>query len=1113
MYQREKPDSQTYFAKFLDKSRLNAERTGREQPHWPDVWRAAFDTPELADILTQRGIDVLRLRDEVTYIDRFTNLFQYKDELFDRSLFNEASRELRAGLERLREAYKSDPSRLVVMMEGAIEDMQKEMAADFARAAGIGDAIDTSRTMDALLDDLRATLDGSERSLSQSEHAVKLAAVKSELMREVVRHSGEKMMQRLHIGGVSPQRDAALEKTARKIADVTGELVEGLIQDLRFVGNYADNNDIIDRLKDLDEHPIQPPSPLEVMDMVIASSGRIYTQLMHRNGLRQTDAQARDELAELLPPRRLQRLMNAALDYAYRYNSVEVTPRHFMLALLHETDVALHLRKVGIKNLTDMWEKFREETISSDKKPDGHVSVHPDVAPLHQAFAGIEAAYRAKPHGAAMLRHMLASFPEMDKALNRAGLRRAMLAQWDKHYDADTFDDLDEDRTGEARGKKTEKGKKKDEKPKGFEVSDYEFEAAVREYAVDYTELARQRKFDPLIGYDDVLRQVETKLLKRGKKNPVVIGDPGIGKSQILKGLAQAVVAGKVHDDLVGARVISLDLQQMSDSPYIGVFEGRILRILKGVAERNALGKNPPIILEVDELDESLKSGGHSWSPGFQGLVKPFLTTGDILMVGAATKQGYQQKVATDPAFVRRAQPVYMDEPTPAQTSEILKGLKNKLTRHHKLRIPDGLLEYVATQADRFVFGVKNPDKSVDLLDEACAEARKKGDKTLRRQHIDLALSSKVKIPMDFLSGNERERIAGMEKPLRRRVMQQDHAVEAVSMAIKRAKAGFVEVSGRPIGNYIFVGPTGVGKTELAKALAGVVFGDEKFLVRYDMGAFGDKTSVSRFVGGSPNYVGYEQGGKLINDLNNQGFGVYLYDEIEKAHPEVFDALLAPFDDGIITDGRGVSASMRHVLNIMTTNLGSGEVRAEAAKRRVSLADAPDEWFEMAKPIYEQAVRAHFRPEFVNRIDEIVCFNPLSQRTIEKLVDRRVEKTAEQLKQNHGLELDLADVFYKAARERGFDPEMGARPLDRAWKKMMTGPMAEFLLSAGARDLAKAKRLVVKPAGETVAITAPQAPSGDGASVISLADRLAQGPRSNRIAYDLKTVRPVFSLS
>jgi ATP-dependent Clp protease ATP-binding subunit ClpC len=459
-----------------------------------------------------------------------------------------------------------------------------------------------------------------------------------------------------------------------------------------------------------------------------------------------------------------------------------------------------------------------------------------------------------------------------------------------------------------------------------------------------------------------------------------------------------------------------------------------------------------------------METGAHGKSGGAKDFLKEFLTNGNIYTLSTLTLQEYQNKVQTNPPLARRFNPVFMVAPTDAETAEILIGLKAAYTKHHGLTINKDMLHYVAEMAGRYIHQVNQPDKSIDLLDEACALAVRNGDKSLMKKHIIKATSHASNIKEDFLSSSDNARYAKLPKVLNNDVLEQEPAVTAVSSAVQRSKAGLNDPN-KPVGNFIFLGNTGVGKTELAKSLSLNIFGSLDNLIRFDMSEYQEKHQAARLIGAPPGYVGYEEGGQLINKVRAKPYSVILMDEIEKAHPDIFQTLLGPFDNGIITDGRGVSANMSHTINIMTSNLGAAAVWAEGERLKLDPLKHTQQWNEMAFPIYQKAIK-FFTPEFLNRIDAVVIFNSLSKNAVGTLVDREVEKTRSRLKGGaFKLDFELSPVFRDYAIEKGFDVRMGARPLKRAWEQIVVSPLSSWLLSQGERKLKKADKVMISQNG------------------------------------------------
>jgi ATP-dependent Clp protease ATP-binding subunit ClpB len=650
---------------------------------------------------------------------------------------------------------------------------------------------------------------------------------------------------------------------------------------------------------------------------------------------------------------------------------------------------------------------------------------------------------------------------------------------------------------------------------------------ALEKFGRDLTELAEQGKLDPVIGRDEEIRRVIQVLSRRTKNNPVLIGDPGVGKTAIVDGLAQRIVAGDVPEGLKGKRVWALDIGALlAGSKYRGEFEERIKAVLAEI--KNAEGE---IVLFIDELHTIVGAGAAEGAVDAANLLKPMLSRGELRAIGATTLDEYRRHIEKDAALERRFQPVFVGEPSVSDTIAILRGLKERYEAHHGVRIRDAALVAAAVLSDRYISDRQLPDKAIDLVDEAASRLRMEIDsapieldeaeRRVRQLEIELAAMGKeskerrepverelaeakerrnelaarwsrekealdrvseikrridelrmeaeraerhgdlqrvaeirygelpelereleeraepveepmVKeevdeddvasvvarwtgIPVSRLLEGETEKLIHMEERLHQRVVGQDKAVEAVANALRRARSGLQDPN-RPIGSFVFLGPTGVGKTELARALAEFMFDDERAMVRLDMSEYQEKHTVSRLVGAPPGYVGYDEGGQLTEAVRRRPYSVVLLDEIEKAHPEVFNALLQVLDDGRLTDGQGRTVDFRNTVLIMTSN-----VRSEDAMREV------------------------FRPEFLNRIDEIVEFDPLTREQIAEIVELQLARLRDRLAER-GLSLELTDAAKEHLAEAGWDPTYGARPLKRAIQRLVENPLALQLL-------------------------------------------------------------------
>jgi len=685
---------------------------------------------------------------------------------------------------------------------------------------------------------------------------------------------------------------------------------------------------------------------------------------------------------------------------------------------------------------------------------------------------------------------------------------------------------------------------------------------ALKKYARDLTQAAREGKLDPVIGRDEEIRRTIQVLSRRTKNNPVLIGEPGVGKTAIVEGLALRIVNGDVPESLQDKKLLALDMGALiAGAKYRGEFEERLKAVLQEV-----IGSAGAYVLFIDEMHTIIGAGKADGAMDASNLLKPALARGELHCIGATTLDEYKKHVEKDAALARRFQPVYVDEPTVEDTISILRGLKEKYEAHHKVRITDGALVAAATLSHRYISDRFLPDKAIDLVDEAAARLRMQIDSKpeeldnldreivrlkieqealkkesdpaskdrLKRLEKDLAqlqetadaltakwksekdklssaadlqkqldkakndladairrgdyqragelqysvlpqLESKLKdasgptasgivaeeavtanhiaqvvsrwtgIPVDRMLEGEREKLLKMEDQIGKRVVGQAEAVKSVSTAVRRARAGLQDPN-RPIGSFMFLGPTGVGKTELTKALAQFLFDDEHALIRIDMSEYMEKHSVARLIGAPPGYVGYDEGGALTEAVRRRPYQVVLFDEIEKAHPDVFNVLLQVLDDGRLTDGQGRTVDFRNTLIVMTSNLGAEYLVAQAE------GDDTDK----VRDLVMADVRAHFRPEFLNRVDEIILFHRLRREHMGRIVDIQMEHLRKLL-EDRKIAIALEPKAREWLADKGYDPAYGARPLKRAIQKFVQDPLAELILSGRIRDGEKVK--------------------------------------------------------
>jgi ATP-dependent Clp protease ATP-binding subunit ClpC len=643
----------------------------------------------------------------------------------------------------------------------------------------------------------------------------------------------------------------------------------------------------------------------------------------------------------------------------------------------------------------------------------------------------------------------------------------------------------------------------------GQRVTDPQAESRYRtleKYSRDLTTMALEGKLDPVIGRDGEIMRVIQILSRRTKNNPVLIGEAGVGKTAIVEGLAQKIVSGDVPELLHGKRVVSLDLPGMlAGSRFRGEFEERLKAAIEEV--QRAEGE---IILFIDELHQVVGAGGGGGAIDAGNMMKPALARGELQTIGATTIDEYRQYIEKDSALDRRFAPVYVEEPNVDDTIEMLYGLRDRYESHHRITISEEAIEAAVRLSDRYVTGRKLPDKAIDLLDEASAKLRvalysmpprlremkdaidrimteeetagmardyehaaqlkvqrlQLEDEYERERYIwqkentldevvdaeDIAqvVAQWTGIPVNQMLETESEKLLRMEEALHERVIGQEKAVAAISDAIRRARSGLKDPK-RPIGSFIFLGSSGVGKTELAKALAEFMFDDEDALIRIDMSEYREQHNTSRLFGAPPGYVGYEQGGQLTEAVRRRPYRVILFDEIEKAHPDVWNSLLQILEDGRLTDGQGRTVDFRNTVIIMTSNLGTEFARRGGALGFVR-ADEEDAIVDHQK--IERALRETFRPEFLNRIDEIVIFSPLSQADMEKMVDLQMRNVAERLLET-GMEIHLTEPARHWLASQGFEPAYGARPLRRTIQRYVENPLSMRLLRGdfGAGDL------------------------------------------------------------
>lgn len=623
---------------------------------------------------------------------------------------------------------------------------------------------------------------------------------------------------------------------------------------------------------------------------------------------------------------------------------------------------------------------------------------------------------------------------------------------------------------------------------------------ALDQYSRDLTQMAAEGKLDPVVGREKEISRLIQILSRRTKNNPCLVGEPGVGKTAIAEGLAQRILAGSVPETIKDKRLVVLDLSGMvAGSKYRGEFEERIRKVVDEVRE------NQGILLFIDELHTIIGAGGAEGALDASNILKPSLSRGELQIIGATTLEEYRKYIEKDAALERRFQPVTVEEPSEEEAYEILKGLRPYYERHHKVEISDEALEAAVKMSVRYINDRFLPDKAIDLIDEAASKVQLSGyqasseiedlsreiqeilqekERAIKTGYLSLAkecqekqkeaearleqlqvkeekknqrksgkvdekavasiVSDWTKIPVQRLTEGETRRLAQLEKELHKRVIGQEEAVHAVSQAVKRGRVGLKDPN-RPIGSFLFLGPTGVGKTELSKALAQAVFGSEQAMIRVDMSEYMEKHSVSKLIGSPPGYVGYEEGGQLSEQVRRHPYSVLLFDEIEKAHGDVFNILLQVLDDGQITDSNGRKVDFKNTVIIMTSNAGAQRIMAPKNLGFITERSAKEDHERMKSQVMEE-VKQLFKPEFINRVDGIMVFHTLEKPQQKEIVKLLLKELSDRLSKNPGFVLNFSDKVADYVLEKGYDPQYGARPLRRAIQNELEDFLADEYL-------------------------------------------------------------------
>ncbi len=626
------------------------------------------------------------------------------------------------------------------------------------------------------------------------------------------------------------------------------------------------------------------------------------------------------------------------------------------------------------------------------------------------------------------------------------------------------------------------------------------------QFSRDLTEYAREGKLDPVIGRENEIQRVVQILSRRTKNNPCLVGEPGVGKTAVAEGLALKIIEGNIPDTIKEKRVVTLDLSGMvAGSKYRGEFEERIKKVISEVTN------DGNVLLFIDEIHTIIGAGGAEGAIDASNILKPSLARGELQILGATTREEYRKYIEKDAALERRFQPVVVDEPSEDEAVKILYGLRDKYEAHHQVRITDSALDAAVKLSNRYINDRYLPDKAIDLMDEAASKVRlsayasspaikeleqdiknleEEKEKAIKAEAYERAgeikkqqeekteelekqklldekeklekqlvvsdneiaeiVASWTKIPVKKLAEEETERLQNLETILHQRVVGQEEAVGAVAKAIRRGRVGLKDPN-RPIGSFLFLGPTGVGKTELSKALAEAMFGSENSIIRVDMSEYMEKHSVSKLIGSPPGYVGYDEGGQLSEKVRQNPYSVILFDEIEKAHPDVFNILLQVLDDGHITDAQGRKVSFKNTIIIMTSNAGAQNIIAPKRLGFASVVDEKEDYKKMKDGVMDE-VKKIFKPEFINRIDEIIVFHSLTKENINSIVKIMIMTIAKRSKTQMNIGLETSDEVVSHIAEVGFDPKYGARPLRRAIQTNIEDKLAEAILAGTIKE-------------------------------------------------------------
>lgn len=1000
----EEVEKTNFYEEFKDTTLNLAKRRGAQAPTWDDVLIATSRIPKIDAVLSDRGVHTPDVVKDIRYSLLFGRPGSM-DMLANFSLpsiYRDASRTLMRDIRAYyyREEFWDDPA-------------NRERREAF-------------RSFDSFLSehlrDIREDLDNPQATnIARIKHGMLIEAVRG--FQHQLRDSGE-------------SANGQTEVTLKGLMSYMEERDRIMLA----VGNPIA---ILDRVAG------SGLTPFRLVEATEQYLDPFLKYILYRNGL---ETPKKYEPPCRMPEPTIINYGLAAFSFVERHRLETVLPVHILPDLLTDPEVLAIIRELDKdESLSEREEDTFVTLLFEGRRGRNFIKLRESIVDQLVPQKGDEERFRHRPDisgemrrflvdvnpivtkglpqlASARLMGILLKDPDIKKMMIKAGLTATQIKGWD--------------RVTRGRVKKKEEDKKIKGKAVEDKVDDRELNNLLEKYSVDLTKAAIEGKLDPVIGREEEIRQIMRILLQRGRSNPLLLGEQGVGKTVLFDGLALAIASGNAPTRLIGAKVVRLDLAAMnSGAMFRGQFEGRLLPIIKGVAERNSRGDEPLTLLCIDEVHSALDAGTASGTPGAGELLKPYLTRGDLSITGATTQSDFARHIEPDAALTRRFQTVFIDEPKPEQTVKILQGLKDRYAGHHQIEVDDSTLELIVSLSDRYLPNQHQPDKAIVILDAACARAKMMDASSLTLETIYNTIAVEAKIDPEFLQVSDNLRYLKLRDELPKHVLGQDRATTAIAEALIRAKADLNDPR-KPLGVFLLLGPTGVGKTETARVLAKLLHGTEDALIREDMSDYQERHEGAKLVGAPPGYVGFGEEGKLTGAVRRRPYSVVVLDELEKADPEVMRRFLPVFEEGEITDGRGQKISFRNTVILMTSNLGVRE-----ASRHMGFVTRKDYDVDVLDAIFEKAAQDFLAPELRNRLDRMFIYHPLSREVIRQLVGREFESISQRVSKRWGVNLSpiSKDIADQLAQE-GYSVEYGARELKRVVQKRLSDTLSTWLL-------------------------------------------------------------------